>query len=44
MLVMQSVTYNIFGKGKLYVGQGVECSDPDWETTVHQGTSDPHNS
>lgn len=37
---MQSATDNIFAKGKLYVGQGVECSDPDWETTVNQEVSD----
>lgn len=28
MLVMHCVTYNIFGKGKLYVGQGEKCSGP----------------
>lgn len=27
-------------KGKLYVDEGVECSDGNWDTTVHGGGGD----
>lgn len=31
-------------KGKLYVDEGVERSDSNWDTTVHGRGGDPWNS
>lgn len=39
MLLIQYVTENIFQKGKLYVDQVVECTDPDRNTIVNGGVS-----
>lgn len=34
----------VLEEGKLYVDEGVECRDSNWDTIVHGGGGDPWNS